>query len=311
MIKSIIKSVLSSNFLLPFKKNNRFVICYHDISNPDSKQYSKHYSTPIDTFKAHLDFFSKHFEIVSLETITQESLPEGKNYLAITFDDGFQSVKDVAHPILKERNIPYTLFLNQEAIEKNQLWVSNIELDPNNKDYKDQLFNIGLGKDFNKDEFEQDPVLMLLYLGKFSNEFYKASTQEKHVNAERLYLNKEDIEFLKSEEVHLGNHSKNHFNLKNSNTEIMKDQIIGNHEFLKNELNIHSDHFAIPFGKKEHYNEAVKETLQGVNYIHAYTTNPIGFKTPTFYIPRIVLTEESNAEVMFYFNRSLIMNIDL
>src|SRR5512134_2690195 len=64
-------------------------------------------------FREQLEYLARRFEVVSLH----EAVRRLKNRMvtrptaAITFDDGFQSVHDVAFPILKRMGLPATVFV--------------------------------------------------------------------------------------------------------------------------------------------------------------------------------------------------------
>src|SRR5690349_7228733 len=50
-------------------------------------------------------------------------LPDERgNYVAVTFDDGLQSTIDNALPVLKDRQIPATLFIVTEALGREPEW---------------------------------------------------------------------------------------------------------------------------------------------------------------------------------------------
>ena len=71
-------------------------------------------STPPDVFRAHLDYYQLHFNVVDLETVLGGRLPE--RALLITIDDAYRSVAEVAAPLLKERAMPAVLFTNPRVI---------------------------------------------------------------------------------------------------------------------------------------------------------------------------------------------------
>lgn len=93
------------------------VLTYHRVGNSD------HPTTNVTTaqFKAHLDYLQANdFEIVPLARVIEamelgEPLPP--RTVAITFDDGYQSVGRTAHALLTERGWPYTVFVNTAPVE--------------------------------------------------------------------------------------------------------------------------------------------------------------------------------------------------
>ncbi len=98
------------------------ILVYHHVSSttPASTSLSK------KQFEQHLDFIAESFNVVPLKEIVSR-LKTGKalqpNSIAITFDDGYDNILKNAHPLLSERKMPYTVFVNPARIgrEKGQL----------------------------------------------------------------------------------------------------------------------------------------------------------------------------------------------
>lgn len=67
---------------------------------------------PAEVFRRQMVYLKKHFDVVSLSQAF-ERMAHGKvaNMAVVTFDDGFQNNFDVALPILRELNVPATIFL--------------------------------------------------------------------------------------------------------------------------------------------------------------------------------------------------------
>ena len=93
------------------------VLMYHRVGNPEYPTTN----VTIDQFRAHLDYLQENdFEIVPLARVVEamelgESLPPRS--VAITFDDGYRSVGETAHPLLAERDWPYTVFVNTAPVD--------------------------------------------------------------------------------------------------------------------------------------------------------------------------------------------------
>ncbi|MCK6264428.1 polysaccharide deacetylase family protein [Vibrio sp. ZSDE26] len=116
--------MLKSNWLLlsllatPVMAAPLNVMLYHHIAD-DTPHVT---STTVSDFVAQLDHFEEQgYEIVKLEEAVQQ-FRQGKTLdeksLALTFDDGFASVCDTAYPELKKRNLPFTVFVTTDPIDK-------------------------------------------------------------------------------------------------------------------------------------------------------------------------------------------------
>lgn len=308
-IKKRIKRFLGSNLMLPLSKGNKFIFVFHDVSNPHDKQYSAHYSTTIEKFKELIDLFQNLFEIVPLADLVEEgtNLDKQKNYAAITFDDGFYSVYEYAHPILKEKQIPYTIFLNKGAIQNNQLWVSNLVM-------QDAAYRTQIVDALKVNTQEADPVATLSLEGHFGKEFIDNYKIEEEV--EKIYLDEQDLQILLKDGVFFGSHTADHPALSQCADEaFLIHQIQSNKEYLEQLLGQEMKHFALPFGKKDHYNEQVLAKLKQSGHAYIYTTNPnrVKINTPKDYmtIPRIAIGNPSDEELMFMINRSFFKEYQL
>ena len=96
------------------------ILQYHHVSNTTPKVTS---ISP-EQFKWHLEYLDQNnFTIWPLSKIAQ-FLKEGKSLpdkcVAITFDDAYRSIYTTAFPLLKQRNWPFSLFLNTGAVGKSK-----------------------------------------------------------------------------------------------------------------------------------------------------------------------------------------------
>lgn len=314
IFKKIIIGLFGSFLLKPFLKSKIFIFCFHDISDVSAEHHSEYYSTENKTFIKHLNFIKKNFEIISIEKIkNKELLDKDKRYAIITFDDGFISVLNQAHPILKENNIPYTIFLNQSAIEKNQLWCSNLVIYKKNIDYLKSFYSkcfIEKTED-NYSDFINNKKLPV------ENLYYANLKYDKNDNNDKIYASQSDIQYLIEHYplVTIGNHTSNHFNLAKCSHDLQVEEIVNNHNFIKQTFGINTEHFAIPFGKKSHFSEETIDILSKNNYTNIYSTNPtyVDLKANNTYtvFPRIGVTNQTISELIFYINRTLFKKLDL
>ncbi|MCK7543262.1 polysaccharide deacetylase family protein [Marinobacter bryozoorum] len=92
------------------------VLQYHHIS----EQTPASTSTTPELFRSHLARIGElGLEVVPLESATRAALDGTLNdqeQVAITFDDAYASVWSTAAPLLDELGLPYTIFVNTEAV---------------------------------------------------------------------------------------------------------------------------------------------------------------------------------------------------
>jgi poly-beta-1,6-N-acetyl-D-glucosamine N-deacetylase len=104
------------------------IVLYHHVSETSPKSTSV---TPAQ-FAEHLAMIEElGLEVVPLPTIVnaiKNKQAVSPNWVAITFDDGFRNVYEHALPMLKERNWPFTVFVNPDMVKPSKLYMSWDEL---------------------------------------------------------------------------------------------------------------------------------------------------------------------------------------
>ncbi|TYC62859.1 polysaccharide deacetylase family protein [Marinobacter sp. BW6] len=95
------------------------VLQYHHVSDSTPSATS----TSVSLFEGQLDMISDlQLEVVDLLEGTEATLAgaDGQgNHIAITFDDAYDSVYHTAAPMLADKDYPYTIFVNTEAVGRN------------------------------------------------------------------------------------------------------------------------------------------------------------------------------------------------
>jgi peptidoglycan/xylan/chitin deacetylase (PgdA/CDA1 family) len=292
-MKRLVKKIFSKESLLFLSPRKKFIFIYHDISNKDSGFYSQYYSTSPENFKKQIMWIRENFNLISMNELVSDKIQSTKPSAAIVFDDGFKSVLTNAYPLMAEQNIPVTVFVNKSAVLYNKLWVTELMLDSEKKisKYKPELKLAEKDLDFQN----------------------KVATNNKSDFLIEVYLNKSDVLALSEKGVDIQSHSCNHYNMQLCTTEQMKQELIENKTFIEELTQKEVKHFAIPFGKKEHYNNRLIDIARSTGHDYIYSSNPIGFfnANKLELIPRIGLTEESVEEIIFMLNRQQYLKIDI
>ena len=99
------------------------VVLYHHVSDTSPKSTS----VTVEQFQQHLALIEElGLTVVPLPTLIQ-AIRAGEsvnpNWLAITFDDGYRNVYDNAFPLLKEKNWPFTVFVNPDMVKPSKLYM--------------------------------------------------------------------------------------------------------------------------------------------------------------------------------------------
>jgi peptidoglycan/xylan/chitin deacetylase (PgdA/CDA1 family) len=105
------------------------ILTYHSIDNSGSV-----ISTSAEKFRSQMRYLAESsFNIISLKEIINciiEQRPFPPRSVAITFDDGFKNVHDMAYPVLKEFGFGATVFLVSEYCGKKNQWNKQSKLIP-------------------------------------------------------------------------------------------------------------------------------------------------------------------------------------
>lgn len=307
----IYNGILSQNIVLPFAKNNRFIFLLHDVSKNDSLHHHPVYSTDFDVFQRMILWMEKHFKIVSLDEITNEDYLSDypKNLASIVFDDGFYSLKEFVFPFLSKRDIPFTIFANQTAVQENWLWCSNLmmALNSNDIDYLQTIFQHFIrDNSISFQHFKKDPVTCLIDL-KLLNDDYSIFKGDQFTKYQ-VYLDESDIKQLRASGVKIGSHTKSHKQLSTCSDKIILEEIVNNKEYLQNLLNEEIEHFAIPFGFHTTYNDYAIGVAQK-EHKFVYDTEKNRIKKDQRLIPRIGLQSENTSKLFSYVNYPIIRNV--
>jgi peptidoglycan/xylan/chitin deacetylase (PgdA/CDA1 family) len=112
IVLTITCTLLSIN---TWAKDNAVILLYHHVSTTTPNVTS----VSPDTFRQHMQYLADTHKVLPLKQVIealQNKQPLPDKAVVITFDDGYDNIHDNAHPILKEFNFPYTVFINPPLI---------------------------------------------------------------------------------------------------------------------------------------------------------------------------------------------------
>ena len=265
LVKEPAKRALSTVLAMP--RHKRVIFVYHDVSDLAAPHHTPNYSTTISAFRAQIDLLAHTFTFVPLDELVRPSGSSAR-LAALTFDDGFLSVKDEAMPLLHAKGIPFSIFLNRRAIEENRL------------------------------------------------SYGPAYPHLDKVHDHKVFLDEDDVRALSAAGILVGNHSATHRALADLDDGDLPGEVLDNKRYLEGLVGKEISHFAVPFGKRQHYDDRSLAYCFGSGHSYVYSTNPTFFDPRMLgdgphLLPRIEVSREPTEKIFFLLNRPMLRPVDL
>lgn len=113
LLSKVIIRLQDTRYRLEYSINNSEncsrIYMFHDFWHERTDE--KRFKSNIDSFKEFLNDELRKRTPVNLEEVLKK-----KNSFALTFDDGYDSIYKMVYPILKEKKIPFTVFIIENCI---------------------------------------------------------------------------------------------------------------------------------------------------------------------------------------------------
>lgn len=91
------------------------ILNYHSVSDDNTELFG---NIPVQRFYSQMKYLKNNYTLVDLPETVNDSTNDDKN-IAITFDDGYLNFHQNVFPILRELEIPATVFINPSFVENN------------------------------------------------------------------------------------------------------------------------------------------------------------------------------------------------
>ena len=102
-------------------KRGATVLFYHGVQEIIVNRLVQELFIPLDQFKKQIQYLRNNFEIVSLDYLYDCIVNNYRitpSQVLITFDDGYKNNINVAAPILKSYNVPFSVFISTNHIDR-------------------------------------------------------------------------------------------------------------------------------------------------------------------------------------------------
>ena len=263
----------------PFSRRFGFIALYHGVFQevPEDLRGNFHNVSP-DSFVAQIHWIENHFEILSLDDFMSARSVAGK--AAITFDDAYTCVFEVAAPILLKRNIPFTVFVNGNSLSGEAFWRDKVRY-LSSRNLIDDFIAFREGLEGTQGRIEASGFYRQ---SKRPDVHSRRFDQEMDSFAERIGISQEfqalsrhiaaPSDLIADDRVTYGNHSYSHYVMSSLEPSEQKEEIDRNREFLSALGLPLSKVFAVPFGGARDFGTTTIELLKAAGYAGAlYSRN--------------------------------------
>jgi len=236
-------------FYLLFKRKKIITLMFHRINYHNDLLWP---ALKPSSFNIFIKLIKKNFEIIPISKISNYK-KINKNFIIITFDDGYKDFIEFALPIIKKYKINANLNICPNLINKKQIpWTQKINLLLTKKNYDIlkllKQYNLTPNnfilneKNFNKICNNIHQLVPLNY-GNFLRDLNSIEIDDF-----KIMLDWNDIKYCLKNNITIGSHSSSHINLNKLNTENLHNEIIESKIQIEKELQTKIDIFSIPNG---------------------------------------------------------------
>jgi len=271
------------------KESSCQILLFHRV-NDDKDPFLP--STPIADFRRQMEYIAANCSVVTVDDIAEGKPGNStKHSVAITFDDGYRDNFTSAFPILKELNLPATIFLATGYIGTGQIpWYDQVCL----------AFKLSTRTSLDSNEFgwpcgalagrEQRVATLertLAWLRELEDDsrrqalpaLFKALGVPQSMALPNYMLTWDEIRQMKTHSISFGAHTVTHPVLSRVTSAQLQQEIQNSKKTIEQKLQAEVRHFAYPFGRPSDFNEAARACLRENGFKTAVTTE-FGFNSP-------------------------------
>lgn len=257
-----------------------FILLYHKVA-PTAVPYFGGAVHP-KYFRRHVNMLASHYNVIALEDLSKFSHhSNGKDTAIITFDDGDYSVYQWAFPILKQFDLPATVFLATDFVGSQKLlWPDYLAwllyaADSKKKDHSLKNFLEELAHDSLRDDFQRffdssgDQPARIESLRRLGSQLKHFSSDQQRdlfdslVRLFRIHVPRrffgavvswEHVREMAAAGIRFGAHTMSHCLLTLSRESDVLREVSGSKREIEDQLQQPVTTFAYPYGKAEDFN---------------------------------------------------------
>jgi peptidoglycan/xylan/chitin deacetylase (PgdA/CDA1 family) len=287
--------------------NRPVVLCFHRIGKSSGSLLDRLVGvTDPDSFRKLINYFKiLGYSFVSLEHLKNIiALSRLERVAVVTFDDGFKDLYQNALPILKELNIPFTLFLITSTVESerllwlHRLFIATDRLSPTkrltilsqyiNTTYTDDNLAKLLNKMVDSNDISVGDKIALA--SSIANEA-GLSQREERLIAQKLYLTKAELREMEKYGLCIEVHGHEHLPLSNLNRAETEGEIKSSISYVMQELNRKPQFYCLPYGIG---NQFVRDVVMDLGLSGIATTEQrlVNLSENAYALPRICVNKD-------------------
>lgn len=322
IILELIDNLYISQIALRFFKSPR-ILLYHGVTERSFFPGIENYRQKIIAqreFSKQIQFLQSNFRIVSLKGLVEtwlHSPDKAQGMLAITFDDGYQNIFRTAFPVLRKYNVPFTIFLPTDFIERKiPLWVDRLEYAIGNS----RAGEVEIKKEgniisfplLNQEEKTQADSFIRGYAKTISDserqKLINKVVRQCGIDLKDYLLEEPDYKPLNWNEIlqmvssgltSIGSHAASHAIATRLSPEDFHKEVVSSRQLIKEKTGKDCSLFAYPNGQPGDFSEETAEILKKNGFLGAVTTvmRFLGKDAKTFSLPRFTMDETDGREL--------------
>jgi len=251
------------------------ILMYHDLieDNAQLADWRQNGKPSRTQFEAHARYLKKHYRVLSVEQAMEEIRHKGKleeKTAAITFDDGFSSVYEIAYPVLRKYELPATVFLLTDWINRRMsLWwvtlndlIDKCDLNSLSMNDLDGLLGFPISREINgitdeiKIRIRLNHIIMVYLKAKedgvriaIMDDLKELMVSDSNLAAsEETVLDWDQIKEMASNRIRFGAHTCSHINLEFADMQTAEREIVNSKKEIEKHLSAEVKGFAYPYG---------------------------------------------------------------
>ncbi len=270
---------------LPWVKRQRpsaRILYYHRVNDDRDPFFS---SMPTRVFREHMRFIAKYYNVVSLDELPARLDDRSSDpLLAITFDDGYEDNYRNAFPILRDYNLPATVFLTTGSIDSGEpLWFEQLATALKRTDREFLDLEIDIPRRFwlrnQSERLHANAGIFRLFrtLPDASRRDWlaiicRALAADVISERRKKMLAWDQIRIMERENISFGGHTVTHPFLSKLTEENVRWEVGECKRRIEEELDHPIHHFSYPNGREEDFGMWNKEAIRRAGYHNAVTT---------------------------------------